>query len=1012
MAQTIKLKRSSTAGAVPSTSDLELGELALNTYDGKIFMKKDDGTAQIIEVGGGGGPSNIDVASNMEVGSWMVQTQLPPSSIDDYYMKLCNIKKDDNDNYGIITLKMESIFANYSCYADVTLYMVTIYGDDYVIAFYPKSSMVNFTPPFENLYVIRLGEFNYDIYLNVDTDFNPVTTAMYSSYNTILTTYTNNFTTNDISSTADYSYQFEYIAKYIDGNEPNKIYLKRSSTDGYVPSPSDLDYGELFLNYKDEKLYYKNNNDQIVSIVEEDSGGSVYAYASLKIEGNSITPLNTKNISAGIKLDTGTYLILMNDEIGIDDYVVVATLGTTASANEDKVIVTEKKQDSFKLIVLNAFEGLRDTQYLNIIVCGSADTECDPTTDTTSRAVFAGGSNGSTYYNTIDYVTISTTGNASDFGDLYYRKENLLTGTSNGLRDRGMFGGGYYDDGSNTYYYDETHYITISSTSDSSFGGNLTLEVDALAATSNGMNDRGIFGGGMDNSGSNINVIQALTISSATDATDFGDLANKVSALAATSNGTNDRGIFGGGYDTSLNRINSIEYITISKKGNASDFGDLQDKRVFHGSTSNGVNDRSVFGGGDTDSELNTNAIEYVTISSTGNASDFGDLTDGRTGLAATSNGKANRGVFGGGSLTIDYITISTPGNASDFGDLTVNRSYLAAASNGNMSDMNVCGPASSLTGYFDYIAHDRAINSYGEQDIDKDTIEYVTISKPSNALIFGTLYYGRYYTASTSNGANDKGAIGGGKGSNSNTSSVYYDYINYTTISTPGNAGVGGYLSESKDFLAATSNGVNDRGIFGGGYDSNAVLNTIEYITISSGGNASDFGDLSDIRSELAASSNGINDRGIFGGGQKSGGAPLNIIEYVTISSTGNASDFGDLTTERKDLSSTSNGIHDRGIFSGGVASYTTIYNVIDYVTISSTGNASDFGDLTVSRAYLASTSSGIHDRGLFFGGQDSNNNTNIIDYVTISSTGDASDFGDLQETMAGPSATSNTGF
>jgi hypothetical protein len=44
MAQTIKLKRSSTAGKVPGTGNLALGELAINTYDGRIFFKKNDGS--------------------------------------------------------------------------------------------------------------------------------------------------------------------------------------------------------------------------------------------------------------------------------------------------------------------------------------------------------------------------------------------------------------------------------------------------------------------------------------------------------------------------------------------------------------------------------------------------------------------------------------------------------------------------------------------------------------------------------------------------------------------------------------------------------------------------------------------------------------------------------------------------------------------------------------------------------------------------------------------------------
>lgn len=55
MANLIKLKRSAVAGKAPTTSDLELGELALNTYDGKLYTKKDNGSASIVELSGGGG---------------------------------------------------------------------------------------------------------------------------------------------------------------------------------------------------------------------------------------------------------------------------------------------------------------------------------------------------------------------------------------------------------------------------------------------------------------------------------------------------------------------------------------------------------------------------------------------------------------------------------------------------------------------------------------------------------------------------------------------------------------------------------------------------------------------------------------------------------------------------------------------------------------------------------------------------------------------------------------------
>jgi hypothetical protein len=59
MPQTIKLKRSSTQGQAPSTGDLELGEVAINTYDGKMYIKKDTGVESIVEVSGGSGGGDV-----------------------------------------------------------------------------------------------------------------------------------------------------------------------------------------------------------------------------------------------------------------------------------------------------------------------------------------------------------------------------------------------------------------------------------------------------------------------------------------------------------------------------------------------------------------------------------------------------------------------------------------------------------------------------------------------------------------------------------------------------------------------------------------------------------------------------------------------------------------------------------------------------------------------------------------------------------------------------------------
>ena len=52
MANSIILKRSATPGKVPTTAQLSLGEIAINTYDGLIYIKKDDGTPSVVQIGG------------------------------------------------------------------------------------------------------------------------------------------------------------------------------------------------------------------------------------------------------------------------------------------------------------------------------------------------------------------------------------------------------------------------------------------------------------------------------------------------------------------------------------------------------------------------------------------------------------------------------------------------------------------------------------------------------------------------------------------------------------------------------------------------------------------------------------------------------------------------------------------------------------------------------------------------------------------------------------------------
>ena len=121
------------------------------------------------------------------------------------------------------------------------------------------------------------------------------------------------------------------------------------------------------------------------------------------------------------------------------------------------------------------------------------------------------------------------------------------------------------------------------------------------------------------------------------------------------------RGLFAGGATGSAFDI--IDYITIGSTGNALDFGDLTVAGYHMSGCSNST--RALFGPREGDQAR----IDYVTIASTGNATDFGDPSVNRSN--ATGAASATRAVFGGSGTTIDYVTIATTGNAIDFGDLT-----------------------------------------------------------------------------------------------------------------------------------------------------------------------------------------------------------------------------------------------------------------------------------------------------------------------------------------------------
>ena len=97
------------------------------------------------------------------------------------------------------------------------------------------------------------------------------------------------------------------------------------------------------------------------------------------------------------------------------------------------------------------------------------------------------------------------------------------------------------------------------------------------------------------------------------------------------------RGLFGGGYTPTA--INTIKYITIETTGDAVDFGDLNytDNNVCSSAASR---TRAMWFGGGTEPNLENDNINYATIASTGNAADFGNLTASRSAPAGTASSR------------------------------------------------------------------------------------------------------------------------------------------------------------------------------------------------------------------------------------------------------------------------------------------------------------------------------------------------------------------------------------
>jgi len=572
----------------------------------------------------------------------------------------------------------------------------------------------------------------------------------------------------------------------------------------------------------------------------------------------------------------------------------------------------------------------------------------------------------------IDTISIKTTGNATDFGDLSQSPGGSVWSV-HGSDTRCIFGGAYP-------VATIIQYIVPTSQGNSADFGDLSVARGYIGGGSN--KTRSVnYAGQTPGKG---NVIDFMQIQTLGNATDFGDATQQGRQPAGNCN--KRRAFLVGGDDgpSPATGTNRIEFVEISTTGNGIDFGDLH-ATVVSCPQGVGTSTRALQGGGGPSGGLLTriNSFQYDSL---GDATDFGDLTVARRLTGAVSDGQ--RGVWMGGAgspadvNTIDFVEIASAGNATDFGDCTQAQQSPQSGGDAHQGLDEFFPRAPELyspTGKV--VPRGGGVGNIGvsmgrQDDSNSNTMGFITISTTGNEVDFGDATVVGYAGAIGSKGGSTRGisSMSGSPGTEGEL-----DYINYHT---KGNASSFGNLSSNRSASSGCSN--DTRQVMMGGNGTNVM----DYITIATIGNAADFGDLTTNNNQGAGTSSTT--RGLRAGGIAPGA--IDVIDYITIANTGNATDFGNLSQAKRQMGSANSTT--RAVFAGGLSSPgSSDLDEIEYVTIASTGNVTDFGNLLAAKERISNGHSN-QNRGVFQGGH---SNQNVMQYITIATTGNATDFGDL---------------
>ena len=271
------------------------------------------------------------------------------------------------------------------------------------------------------------------------------------------------------------------------------------------------------------------------------------------------------------------------------------------------------------------------------------------------------------------------------------------------------------------------------------------------------------------------------------------------------------------------------------------------------------------------------------------------------------------------------------------------------------------------------------------------NSISYTTISTSGSWSDFGNMNQSLYGPDGVSGGDGELGSVQASRGliwgGDSTGSHNNVNNIQYLATATTANTQDFGDLSEGVKISAGNfSNGW--RCCYAGGANPN-YREEIDYVATMTTGNAQDFGDLPALAS---AGGSGQIQNGTNGFSFKSSNTAINV---NTIATTGNATSFGS-------LSSTIG--NNQGVGSNltyGLHSGTNSEVGIDRFTMATSGNGTDVGNLSNNRWGSGGCSNMNY--LLVVAGYDDGNNINSTEYRDFSSSGNASNFGNLNYTARG---------